>query len=426
MDEADLAFGGNQKHTRDWQQAVLVPGSGLQVDLIPLERGHRGVVNVVGDAEGPHCGAIGIGQAPDAIIALGDGRRKYGGLVRGQCDDLPTGCRQVGGDRTQPGEVAGAEGAPPAAVEDHDGGLAGENLSEGDRRPIWLPHGGGEGYPTAHGRRRGGLRCGRYGRGLGLGGFNSKKARRADARQQHELDGHGRFLAGESGVPRGSYSSIGDPGWLSGTTTDPDARHLLPGALMSATPEPRPAGTDPNQWVDTHADNLFRYALTRLRRREDAEDAVQETLLAALQAQRAFRGDSAELTWLMGILRHKIVDRIRLTARDSTLEALPAEELDEWHGIFDHWRSPPKSWSGDPAKLSEDAEFWQQVRKCFAALPERQAQIFALRTFDELEAEDICKQTGVSATNLWVLLHRARLRLRACLEETWFTPESTP
>jgi len=195
---------------------------------------------------------------------------------------------------------------------------------------------------------------------------------------------------------------------------------------MSATPEPMPAATDPNQWVDTHADSLFRYALTRLRRREDAEDAVQETLLAALQAQRTFRGDSTERTWLMGILRHKIVDRIRLAARDTTVEALPAGEMDEWCGKTDRWLHAPKSWSGDPSKLSEDAEFWQQVRKCFGALPERQAQIFALRTFDELEAEDICKQTGISATNLWVLLHRARARLRACLEESWFTAEPKP
>lgn len=184
--------------------------------------------------------------------------------------------------------------------------------------------------------------------------------------------------------------------------------------------------TVPDQWVDAHADVLFRYALTRLRRREDAEDAVQETLLAGLQAQRGFRGDSAERTWLMGILRHKIVDRIRLAAREDTVEAIPAGEMDEWCGETDRWLHAPKSWSGDPAKLSEDAEFWQQVRACFGALPERQAQIFALRTFDGLEADDICKQTGVSPTNLWVLLHRARTRLRACLESSWFAPESTP
>jgi len=197
-------------------------------------------------------------------------------------------------------------------------------------------------------------------------------------------------------------------------------------SLVSATSERSPEATNPNEWVDMHADRLFRYALTRLRRRQDAEDAVQETLLAALQAHKTFRGDSTERTWLMGILRNKIVDRLRLVTRDSAIEALPVGEMDEWCGKTDRWLHPPKSWSGDPGKLSEDAEFWQQVGKCFGALPERQAQIFALRTFDDMEAEDICEQTGVSKTNLWVLLHRARTSLRACLEKSWFTSESTP
>lgn len=194
---------------------------------------------------------------------------------------------------------------------------------------------------------------------------------------------------------------------------------------MSIDPVARPAGTSPEQWVEAHADILFRYALTRLRRREDAEDVVQETLLAALQA-RVFRGDSAERTWLMGILRHKIVDRIRIVVRDSAVESLSIAEEQDWFDTREHWRRPPKAWSGDPAKLSEDEDFWQQVRKCFAALPERQAQAFALRTFDELEADEICKQIGISSTNLWVLLHRARTRLRACLESSWFAPESKP
>ncbi len=194
---------------------------------------------------------------------------------------------------------------------------------------------------------------------------------------------------------------------------------------MSTTPAAFGA-SDPDRWVDAHADRLFRYALTRLRRREDAEDAVQETLLAALQARRDFRGDSAELTWLTGILRHKIVDRIRLAVRAEANTSLSDGEEALWSGSMQHWVNPPKFWSGDPAHLCEDEEFWQQVRNCFGALPERQAQVFALRTFDGLEAEDICKQTGVTATNLWVLLHRARLRLRACLEQSWFTPESAP
>jgi RNA polymerase sigma-70 factor (TIGR02943 family) len=186
--------------------------------------------------------------------------------------------------------------------------------------------------------------------------------------------------------------------------------------------------SNPDRWVDTYADALFRYALTRLRRRQDAEDAVQETLLAALQGHRQFRGDSAELTWLIGILRNKVVDRIRLATRETQVNLVDdvGETVDEWSGTTDHWLRAPKAWRGDPTKLVENGEFWDQVRKCFAGLPERQAQVFALRTFDELEAEDICQQTGLTAANLWVLLHRARGSLRACLEGSWFAPEAKP
>lgn len=186
--------------------------------------------------------------------------------------------------------------------------------------------------------------------------------------------------------------------------------------------------SNPDRWVDAYADTLFRYALTRLRRRQDAEDAVQETLLAALQGHREFRGDSAELTWLIGILRNKVVDRIRIASREVMVDPSDStvESMDDWCGKTDRWLHAPKPWSGDPSKLVEDGEFWEQIRKCFSGLPERQAQVFALRTFDELEAEEICKQTGLTTTNLWVLLHRARTSLRACLEGSWFAPESTP
>ena len=191
---------------------------------------------------------------------------------------------------------------------------------------------------------------------------------------------------------------------------------------MPADPAQEP---HPDAWVDAHAEMLFRYALTRLRRRQDAEDAVQETLLAAMQARQSFRGDSAERTWLVGILRHKIVDRIRLAAREEgQAVADEAEDGAFDNGLFQHWRRQPGRWQGDPVGLSEDAEFWQAVRHCFGTLPERQAQVFALRTFDELDAEEICKRTGITATNLWVLLHRARLRLRACLEGRWFVKEA--
>jgi RNA polymerase sigma-70 factor (ECF subfamily) len=186
--------------------------------------------------------------------------------------------------------------------------------------------------------------------------------------------------------------------------------------------DPAPASvSDPEQWLDLHGDALFRYALTRLRRRQDAEDAVQETLLAALAARRDFRGEAAERTWLIGILRHKIVDRIRADVR-APVVGDAADDMD-WCGDTGNWLHPPKAWQGDPQQLSEDRAFWEQVRSCFATLPDRQAQAFALRTMDGLPADEVCKQLGITPTNLWVLLHRARTRLRDCLERTWFAPE---
>ena len=186
-------------------------------------------------------------------------------------------------------------------------------------------------------------------------------------------------------------------------------------------------------WVDAHADALFRYALTRLRRRQDSEDAVQEALLAALQARRDFRGDSSERTWLISILRHKIVDRIRLLAReDGHADASRIDDAESgWWKPDGHWARPIPAWrpaasTDEPAELAEKHEFWEQVRRCLGTLPERQAQVFALRTFDDVDAEEVCRQTGISESNLWVLLYRARTRLRDCLGSTWFAKEVQP
>lgn len=182
------------------------------------------------------------------------------------------------------------------------------------------------------------------------------------------------------------------------------------------------SGPDPEGWVETHGDILFRYALARLGDATAAEDAVQETLIAALQARAGFRAESAERTWLIGILRHKLCDHLRRRCRE-----LPLSADEEGDAVVDHmfvadghWRTPPGSWDGDPARLSEDREFWEVFARCRDALPARQAALFTMRTLDDADPEALCQEFGVSATNLWVLLHRARTRLRACLEEHWF------
>lgn len=179
--------------------------------------------------------------------------------------------------------------------------------------------------------------------------------------------------------------------------------------------------TPPELWVEAHADTLYRYAAARLRQQADAEDAVQETLLAALASARTFRGDSTEQTWLIGILKHKIADRLRTAQRSSRVEDI--DDCEEMFTSGGHWRRPPAALVYDEVDLLQNEDFWLQVQRCRDKLPPRQDRVFTLYALQESEPEEICKQLGISMTNLWVLLHRARLKLRACLEATWFRPE---
>ena len=177
---------------------------------------------------------------------------------------------------------------------------------------------------------------------------------------------------------------------------------------------------DPCEWVQRYGDALYRYALTRLRRSHEAEEAVQETLLAAFRARHQFQERSLPLTWLTGILKRKILDRMREAARQPS-DTDPAD-LDVWFDASDHWREPLGSW-GDPASYAARSEFWWIVRNCLAKLPARMAEAFTLRTIDDQEPAEVCRDLAISHENLWVLLHRARLRLARCLQVNWFKAE---
>ena len=178
----------------------------------------------------------------------------------------------------------------------------------------------------------------------------------------------------------------------------------------------------PEHWVEEHGDYLFRFALARVDGTETAEDLVQETLLAALKASSSFSGRSSERTWLTGILKNKLVDRLRRFQRDRPFADLgqPDEYVD---GLFDrggHWKSAPRQWLGDPAKALERREFWDAFEHCLARLPDRLRAVFSSRLLDETPAEQVCQDFGISATNLWALVHRARVRLCRCLDRTGF------
>jgi RNA polymerase sigma-70 factor (ECF subfamily) len=191
-----------------------------------------------------------------------------------------------------------------------------------------------------------------------------------------------------------------------------------------STPEtigPR-AKLDVTRWVDEHADVLFRYALQRVRHQDIAEDLVQETFVAALRTCDKFDGRSSERTWLVGILRHKIVDHIRRAAqersrRGSEVAETSGEPFFEANG---HWKTTPADWGSDPVAILSQRDFLKVFEKCFGALPQGLADTFVLRELEGLEPSDICTTLDISDSNLWVRLHRARLLLKDCLEKNWF------
>lgn len=185
--------------------------------------------------------------------------------------------------------------------------------------------------------------------------------------------------------------------------------------------------TDPATWVDAHGDRLFRYALSRVRDASSAEDLIQETFLAALKSRARFKGDSSELTWMTGILRNKIFEFYRRQAKETPL--LPSDEdSDRESEFFDgrHWSasSAPRDWGGEPARKAESAEFTSALRGCLDALSSNVARAFILREMEGVAAKEAAEVLGVPPGHLAVLLYRARMRLRRCLERSHFAPES--
>jgi RNA polymerase sigma-70 factor (ECF subfamily) len=170
----------------------------------------------------------------------------------------------------------------------------------------------------------------------------------------------------------------------------------------------------------------LRFALLQLRDRTAAEDAVQDTLLAALQGASRFAGQSSVRTWLVGILKHKIIDGIRRTAREQPLERPDGdgtEDLEAFFAADGHFAEAPEEWAS-PERSLEERRFFDALERCLQALPRNTASAFTMRELMGLETEEICKELGVSASNCWVMLYRARMSLRACLERTWFLPGS--
>ncbi|MDP2247285.1 MAG: sigma-70 family RNA polymerase sigma factor [Nitrosomonadales bacterium] len=178
----------------------------------------------------------------------------------------------------------------------------------------------------------------------------------------------------------------------------------------------------PHDWLNEHGDYLYRFALARLRDSHLAEDVVQETLLAAIQNQ-SYEGKSAPRTWLTGILKHKIIDLIRKQSREQPIEDvsqyLPDEDhSDDYFNETGHWSDKPAVWALPDGDL-EQKQFITILQTCMDRLPKRLSNMFLMRDIFEDDNEVVCKELDISSTNAWVMLYRARIGLRKCLELHW-------
>ncbi|MDF1763138.1 MAG: sigma-70 family RNA polymerase sigma factor [Oleibacter sp.] len=186
-------------------------------------------------------------------------------------------------------------------------------------------------------------------------------------------------------------------------------------------------GLSDAQYQQLH-DDMLRFARLQLSDDEAAADAVQEAMVGALRNAQSFKSEASFKTWVFAILKNKIADSLRKRYRDPLYQADTENDCkkcessdDQWFNDKDHWRSKtkPRRW-GDTEQLTDNEQFWRVFDACLNDLPGDQARVFMMREFVELEAGEICESLALSTSNLHVLLHRARLRLRACLATSWF------
>jgi RNA polymerase sigma-70 factor (ECF subfamily) len=168
---------------------------------------------------------------------------------------------------------------------------------------------------------------------------------------------------------------------------------------------------------------LLRFALLQLRDDALAEDVVQDTLIAVLEKPGQFAGQSSLRTYVTGILKHKIIDLLRRGKREVRIEAendgSDADVIDALFRADGHTIDMPRQW-GDPDAALEQKDFFRILEICLERLPPKTARIFMMREWLELDTEEICKELGISTSNAWVMLYRARVQLRECLDLMWF------
>lgn len=183
---------------------------------------------------------------------------------------------------------------------------------------------------------------------------------------------------------------------------------------------------NPSKWVELYADYLYRFAYYRVNNDELAQDLVQDCFLAALKALETYKGQASEKTWLVSILKNKIIDHYKKasTRNESPLQ-LSTQDAPSYDYFFDkeangHWKSDtkPKDWAATENNF-DTKEFYKTLENCIEELPEKWKGVFTMSLLEEADSKFICKELELSSSNFWVIMHRAKLQMRACLEKNW-------
>lgn len=178
---------------------------------------------------------------------------------------------------------------------------------------------------------------------------------------------------------------------------------------------------NPDVWVKSYSDYLFNYTITRVNDENIAKDLVQETFFSGLKSMKNFEGRASERTWLISILKRKIIDHYRkINSNKGKAEVRMNFYSDgENEGEWIEERAP-NTWGDDTDKDIQNEELKETLERCIDKLPEKYGMVFRMKTIQGFDTEDICKELDITSSNLWVIIHRARTQLRKCMEDNWF------
>ena len=177
---------------------------------------------------------------------------------------------------------------------------------------------------------------------------------------------------------------------------------------------------NPNRWIELYSDYLFNYTISRVNDREIAKDIIQDTFFAGLKSMKNFKGEASERTWLISILKRKIIDYYRkINSKKGQAEVRMTYNTDENEGDWLEERVEDEGTLNAQDSL-ENSELADAIFDCMDQLSEKQAKVFKMKTILNYDTETICNELNITASNLWVIIHRARTAMAECLEENWF------